>query len=413
MLGSTGPGVGPGTIKPNEGDSMDLPNLTDGFIYLDNASTVYPKPVEVLDGTLEIYKRCGVNPGRSGYDLCLVGGDLVQATRQELTDFFGGTDPSRLCFAYNGSEALNILIYGMVSQGDHVISTAVEHNSVIRPLNHLMRDGVAEVEYVPVDGDGRVDPGEIARRFKPNTALVVVNHGSNVIGAIQPLAEIGRICHERDALLLVDTAQTAGVVPIHVQEMGIDALAFTGHKSLLAPTGIGGLYVADGVDVNITRAGGTGVKSAHPYQLEEYPFRLEIGTGNVLGIIGLHLAQQYIREKGLETIYTHEMEIFAHLQSGLDRVEGVTLHGTKQLTHRLPVLSLTVDGWDPSDVGTLLDADHNIACRTGLQCAPLIHDQMGTSPRGTVRLSVGPMNTMEHAERAIEAVASVAEMRRK
>ncbi|MDP7114585.1 MAG: aminotransferase class V-fold PLP-dependent enzyme, partial [Myxococcota bacterium] len=232
---------------------MDLPNLTDGFIYLDNASTVYPKPVEVLDGTLEIYKRCGVNPGRSGYDLCLVGGDLVQATRQELTDFFGGTDPSRLCFAYNGSEALNILIYGMVSQGDHVISTAVEHNSVIRPLNHLMRDGVAEVEYVPVDGDGRVDPGEIARRFKPNTALVVVNHGSNVIGAIQPLAEIGRICHERDALLLVDTAQTAGVVPIHVQEMGIDALAFTGHKSLLAPTGIGGLYVADGVDVNITR----------------------------------------------------------------------------------------------------------------------------------------------------------------
>jgi cysteine desulfurase / selenocysteine lyase len=391
---------------------VDISNIATDIIYLDNAATVYPKPPAVLDHMLELYKVYGVNPGRSGYDLCLVGGDLVQTTRQELTDFFGGTDPSRLCFAYNASDALNILIFGMVSPGDHVISTAVEHNSVIRPLNHLARDGVAEVEFAPVGDDGRVDPDEIARRIKPNTSLVVVNHGSNVIGAIQPIAEIGRVCHERGVRLVVDTAQTAGVVPIHVQEMGIDALAFTGHKSLLAPTGIGGLYVAEGVEVKITRAGGTGVKSAYPYQLEEYPYRLEIGTGNVLGIVGLHLAQQYIRQQGLANIYAHEMEIFTRLQDGLDRIDGVTLHGTKQLTHRLPVLSLTVDGWDPADVGTLLDGDHNIACRTGLQCAPLIHDQMGTSPRGTVRLSVGPMNTADHAEAAIEAVASIAELRR-
>ncbi len=392
---------------------MELPNLTDDIIYLDNAATVYPKPPEVLDGMLDLYKRYGVNPGRSGYDLCLVGGDLVQTTRQELTDFFGGTDPNRLCFAYNASDALNILIFGMVQPGDHVLSTTVEHNSTIRPLNHLARDGVIEVEYVPAGSDWRVDPDEIARRFRPNTRLVVVNHGSNVIGTIQPVAEIGRICRERGARLVVDTAQTAGVVPIHLQEMNIDALAFTGHKSLLAPTGIGGLYVAEGVEVKHTRAGGTGVKSAYPYQLEEYPYRLEIGTGNVLGIVGLHLAQQYIAKLGLEAIYAHEMEVFARLQGGVEAIEGVTIHGSTDLSHRLPVLSLTIEGWDPADVGTLLDGDHNIACRTGLQCAPLIHDQMGTSPRGTVRLSVGPMNTMDHAEAAIEAVESIAALRRK
>ena len=392
---------------------MELPNLCEDIIYLDNAATVYPKPSEVLDGMLDLYKRYGVNPGRSGYDLCLVGGDLVQTTRQELTDFFGGTDPSRLCFAYNASDALNILIFGMVEPGDHVLSTTVEHNSTIRPLNHLARDGVIEVEYVPAGDDFRVDPEEIARRFRPNTKLVVVNHGSNVIGAIQPVTEIGRICRERGARLIVDTAQTAGVIPIHMGEMNIDALAFTGHKSLLAPTGIGGLYVAEGVHVKHTRAGGTGVKSAYPYQLEEYPYRLEIGTGNVLGIVGLHLAQQYIANLGLDAIYAHEMEIFAHMQGGIEAIDGVNIHGTRALTHRLPVLSITVDGWDPADVGTLLDGDYNIACRTGLQCAPLIHDQMGTSPRGTVRLSVGPMNTMAHADAAIAAVEAIAEIKRK
>ncbi len=391
---------------------MELQNLCEDIIYLDNAATVYPKPPEVLDGMLDLYKRYGVNPGRSGYDLCLVGGDLVQTTRQELTDFFGGTDPNRLCFAYNASDALNILIFGMVQQGDHVLSTTVEHNSTIRPLNHLARDGVIDVEYVPADDDYRVDPAEIARRFRPNTKLVVINHGSNVIGSIQPVAEIGRICRDRGARLVVDTAQTAGVVPIHMGEMHIDALAFTGHKSLLAPTGIGGLYVAEGVEVKHTRAGGTGVKSAYPYQLEEYPYRLEIGTGNVLGIVGLHLAQQYIANHGLGAIYAHEMEVFAHLQAGVEAIDGVNIHGTTSLEHRLPVLSITIDGWDPADVGTLLDGDYNIACRTGLQCAPLIHDQMGTSPRGTVRLSVGPMNAMEHANAAIEAVEAIAAIKR-
>jgi cysteine desulfurase family protein len=387
---------------------MDIEHNADSIIYLDNAATVYPKPAEVLEGMLDLYRQFGVNPGRSGYDLCMVGGNLVEETRRELTEFFGGTDPSRLCFTYNGSDALNILIQGLIEPGDHVVSTRVEHNSVIRPLNHLQKDGVIEVEYAPVDGQGYVDPGEIEKRLRPNTRLVACNHGSNVIGTIQPVTEIGRICREREIRFVVDSAQTAGVVPIHVDEMNIDGLAFTGHKSLLGPMGIGGLYVREGVTVKPTRFGGTGVRSAYPYHLDEYPYRLEVGTGNVLGIVGLHVAQAYIARRGLEEIYGHEMELFSRLQEGLQSIEGLTLHGTTSLENRLPVLSLTVEGRDPSDVGTMLDVDHDIACRTGLQCAPLVHEEMGTAPRGTVRLSVGPMNSSEHVEAAIRAMETIA-----
>jgi cysteine desulfurase/selenocysteine lyase len=391
---------------------MESTPLSEPVIYLDNAATVYPKPPEILDAALDLYKRYGVNPGRSGYDLCLVGGDLVQTTRDTLTRFFGGTDSDRLCFAYNASDALNILIQGMVNPGDHVVSTTVEHNSVIRPLNHLQRDGVITVDYVPTDSNGRVDPDEIVKHLRPETKLVVVNHGSNVIGTIQPVAEIGRLCRERGIRFVVDTAQTAGVVPINVQEMNIDALAFTGHKSLLAPTGIGGMYVAEGVEVKHTRYGGTGVRSAYPFHLDEYPFRLEVGTPNVLGILGLHEAQRHIAERGMDAIYRQEMELFSTLQTGLVDIDGVTLHGTTQLSDRLPVLSLTVEAWDPADVGVLLDGDHNIACRTGLQCAPLIHEQMGTAPRGTVRLSVGPMNNADDVDAAIRGVEDIAAVRR-
>ena len=194
--------------------------------------------------------------------------------------------------------------------------------------------------------------------------------------------------------------------------MNIDALAFTGHKSLLAPTGIGGMYVAEGIEVKHTRFGGTGVRSAYPFHLDEYPFRLEVGTPNVLGILGLHESQRHIAERGMDAIYRHEMELFSTLQGGLVDIDGVTLHGTTQLSDRLPVLSLTVEGWDPADVGVLLDGDHNIACRTGLQCAPLIHEQMGTAPRGTVRLSVGPMNTADDVDAAIRGVEEIAAIRR-
>ncbi len=387
---------------------MDLALDPSKIIYLDNAATTFPKPKEVLDAALDAYTRYGVNPGRSGYDLCLMAGELVATTRKELTRFFGGTDPDRLVFAYNATDALNLAIQGILESGDHAVSTTTEHNSVIRPLNHMARDRGVSVEYVPAGKDGRIDPTEITRRLRRTTKLVVVNHASNVIGTIQPVAEIGKVCRERGVLFLVDASQTAGVVPIDVDAMGIDVLAFTGHKSLLAPTGIGGLYVREGVSVRATRFGGTGVNSVDPYHLEEYPYRLESGTSNVLALAGLHFAQSYIAKRGLEKIYHHEMELFAKLQEGLVAIEGVTLHGTNSLRDRLPVLSFTVAGRDPADVGTLLDVDHNIAARTGLHCAPLIHKQMGTGERGTVRLSVGPLNRASDIEAALAAVTEIA-----
>jgi cysteine desulfurase family protein len=387
---------------------MDLNFDSQKIIYLDNAATTFPKPREVLQQALDAYGRFGVNPGRSGYDLCLVAGELVFETRKMLSAFFGGTKPERLIFAANATDALNLALQGLLKAGDHAITTTTEHNSVIRPLNHLKRDRGVEVDFVPFEAGGLVDPDEIGRRFRPNTRVVVVNHGSNVIGTIQPVAEIGRRCRERGIVLVVDAAQTAGVIPIDVEAMCIDVLAFTGHKSLLGPTGTGGLCVREGVYIRHTRFGGTGVHSAHPYHLDEYPYRLEAGTGNVFGIAGLYFAQQYIAKRGLAEIYRHEMELFARLQEGLQRVEGVTLHGTTSLEHRLPVLSFTIAGRDPADVGSLLDVDYNIAARTGLQCAPLIHQQMGTGERGTVRLSVGPMNKSEDVEAAISAVTEIA-----
>jgi cysteine desulfurase family protein len=387
---------------------MDLALDSSKIIYLDNAATTFPKPKEVLIAALDAYTRFGVNPGRSGYDLCLMAGELVAVTRKELTHLFGGTDPNRLVFTSNATDALNLAIQGILEGGDHVVSTTIEHNSVIRPLNHMARERGVTVEYVAVADDGVVDPAEIRRRLRRNTKLVAVNHGSNVIGTIQPVAEIGRVCRDRGVLFLVDAAQTAGVIPIDVQAMDIDVLAFTGHKSLLAPTGIGGLYVREGVGIRPTRFGGTGVNSVDPYHLEEYPYRLEAGTGNVLGIAGLHFAQAYIAERGMENIYRHEMELFARLQEGLAAIAGVILHGTTRLENRLPVLSLTVEGRDPADVGTMLDVDHNIAVRTGLQCAPLIHRQMGTGERGTVRLSIGPLNKPSDIDAALAAVAEIA-----
>jgi len=387
---------------------MDLNFDSQRIVYLDNAATTFPKPREVLQQALDAYARFGVNPGRSGYDLCLVAGELVYETRKALATFFGGDKPERLAFAANASDALNLAIQGLLASGDHAITTTVEHNSVIRPLNHLKRDRGVAVDFVPFEAGGLVDPDEIAARFRPNTKVVVVNHGSNVIGTIQPVAEIGRRCRERGIVFVVDAAQTAGVIPIDVAAMSIDVLAFTGHKSLLGPTGTGGLYVRDGVEIRQTRFGGTGVHSAFPYHLDEYPYRLEVGTGNLLGIAGLYFAQQYLAKRGVEAIYRHEMELFTRLQSGLERIEGVKLHGTTSLEHRLPVLSFTLAGRDPADVGSLLDVDHDIACRTGLQCAPLIHEQMGTGERGTVRLSVGPMNERKDVDAAIEAVGEIA-----
>lgn len=383
------------------------------LIYLDNAATTFPKPKEVYEFMHQFYMEHGVNPGRSGYDATLETEEVVYSTRKMLTQFFNGTDPYQLTFSYNASDSLNMIIQGMVEKGDHVVSTKVEHNSVLRPLNVLQRDGVCEVTYVPFNEKGYVDPDDIKKAIKKNTKMVIMNHGSNVIGTVQPVGEVGNICGKMGCCFAVDASQTAGAQKIDVQKMGIDLLAFTGHKGLMGPTGIGGSYIKKDLPIKGTRHGGTGVRSAYPYHLEEFPYRMECGTLNIIGVAGLHAGQKWLEEKGVVTIHNQEMELWDKLLTGIQKIEGIKVYCAESKENHNAVLSFNIDGWDAADVGTMLDVDYNIACRTGLQCAPLVHEQLGTTEiHGTVRFSVGPFNTEEHIDKAIEAVKEIAAIKK-
>ena len=385
------------------------------IIYLDNAATSFPKPDVVHDAVRDFYSKNGVNPGRTGCDLALNAEQMIHGTRKRLSAFFNKSlveagkpkDPNRLVFTMNATMSLNLIINGTVGPGDHVVTTMLEHNSVIRPVNHKVAEG-AEATYVVPDAEGYLDPEEVRKAIKKNTKLVIVNHGSNVTGVVQDIGAIGAVCREEGVPFAVDTAQTAGVLPIDMAECNISFLAFTGHKGLLAPTGTGGICVADDAQITGTIYGGTGVRSAVPYHLEEYPYRLEAGTQNLAGIAGLSAGLDWVEKKGLNSIYQHEIRLLGMLQEGLSEIEGVRICGTRKLENRVATMSITVDNYDASDIGTILDVDYDIQTRTGLHCAPLIHEHHGTTPRGTIRLSVGPFNTSEHIETAIKAVVEVA-----
>jgi cysteine desulfurase family protein len=379
------------------------------LIYLDNGATSFPKPTEVYDFMDQFYRKLGVNPGRSGYDLCLETGELVEGTRKELTEFFNGTDPNRLCFSYNSTDALNLIIFGLLAEGDHAITTNLEHNSVLRPLYHLYRDKNVEVDYIPFDARGFVDPEDFPKKFKKNTRLVIVSHASNVIGTVQPVKEIGRLCRENGILFAIDASQSAGKIPIDMEVMNIDIVAFTGHKSLLGPTGIGGLYVREGIEIKHTRAGGTGVRSAVRTHLDEYPYRLEYGTLNTLGVAGLHAGLKWILEKGMHNIHEQEMRLTAMLRDGLKDVDGVKPYCQDSLDNHISIFLFNIEGLEALNTGTILDVDYNIASRTGLHCAPLVHQQLGTDTiHGAVRFGIGPFNTDDHIAAAVQAVKDIA-----
>lgn len=385
--------------------------MSDGLVYLDNAATSFPKPTEVLRDAVERYGRVGVSPGRGSYDLAFEARQLVIETRERLAAFFNAPDPSRVIFASNASDALNLAVQGMLERGDHVVSTRLEHNSVLRPLHHLRVNGTIDYDLVPFDRSGFVDPDEIVAVMRPETRLVVVTHASNVLGSIQPIAEIGRRCRKRGVPLLVDAAQTAGVVPIDMEACCLGAVAFTGHKSLLAPTGIGGLVLHPDVAIESTRFGGTGMESESLVHTQSFPYRLEAGTLNMLGIIGLSAALDYIERKSMAMLYEREMTLFARLTEGLQTVEGIRLYNIGDPSQRVALLTLNVEGIDPEDVGSILDADFGIAVRVGLHCAPLVHEDLGTAPRGGVRFSLGPFNTAAHVDAAIAAIAAIARMK--
>ncbi len=384
------------------------------IIFLDNGATSFPKPNRVYEFMDYFYRNFGVNPGRSGYDLCLETGSLVEETRRLLTKFFNGRDPNRLCFSYNSTDALNLIIFGLLKEGDHAITTTLEHNSVLRPLYHLWKYGGVEVDYIPFDGRGFVDPDDFPKKFKTNTRLVIVNHASNVIGTVQPIKEIGRHCRERGILFAVDTSQSSGKIPIDMEKDNLDVLAFTGHKSLLGPTGIGGLYVREGIEIRHTRAGGTGVRSAQRTHLDEYPYRLEYGTLNVLGVAGLNAGLKWIESRGLQAIHEQEMKLTALLRDGLENTEGITLYCQDDLRDHISIFLFNVCGLEAINTSTILDVDHNIASRSGLHCAPLVHEQLGTDKiEGAVRFGIGPFNTEEDIRTAIGAVKEIASFQKR
>jgi cysteine desulfurase family protein len=383
------------------------------FVYLDNAATTFPKPAEVIRFMCDFYATRGVNPGRTGFDLALEAEDTMLESRQALTDFFGGTDRNRLVFSLNVTDALNLLIGSVLKPGDHAITTCLEHNSVLRPMYQQRERGI-EVDFVPFDEHGFVDPADIEARIRPNTKLVVMNHGSNVIGTIQPVAEVGEICRKAGVLFAVDVAQTAGLVDIDVAEMNIDVACFTGHKSLFGPTGTGGMYMAEHVDLMPCRSGGTGVKSALKSQPRDYPWRFEFGTLNTMGIAGLLAGQRWIASKGgVKALYEEEMTHATRLYEVLKAMDNVTLYCADMTRNHLPVFVFNIDGLPADQAGQLLDVEHNVITRTGLHCAPLVHEGIGTAEiDGTVRFSVGAFTTADDIDRAIAGVTDIAEYAR-
>jgi len=382
-------------------------------IYLDNAATTFPKPDEVYKFMDHFYRNNGVSPGRSGFDAAIAAEEVVMETRDLLVNLFNGDDPNHLTFSYNASDSLNMIIQGIVEKGDHVITTMLEHNSVLRPLHHLELDGTIEITYVPFDDHGYVDTEDIKKEIKENTKMVIVNHSSNIIGTVQPVSQIGKVCKEANVYFVLDASQSAGIIPIDIKEMNIDIVVFTGHKCLMGPTGIGGSYVKDHVKINSTRFGGTGVRSAQKTHLEQFPYRLECGTLNIVGVAGLNAGIKWLNKQGIANIHNHEITLWDKLRKGLQNIDKVTTYCAESIENQNAVLSFNIKGFEAGDVGVMMDVDYNIACRTGLQCSPKVHERLGTIDlHGTVRISAGPFNTEEEIELAIAAVEDIASIPR-
>ena len=378
------------------------------MIYLDNAATTFPKPAAVLRGMVETYAEVGVSPGRGNHDLATKAGDLVDAARARVARFFGAPDPTRVIFGANATDALNTAILGLVRPGDHVVTTRLDHNSVLRPLHHLAETGVITWDAVGFDDAGFVDPDAVEALFRPNTRAIVMTHASNVIGTIQPVAEIARRCAARGVPVVIDAAQSAGQVPIDMGELGVAALAFTGHKSLYGPSGIGGLVVMPGLELETSRFGGTGMDSASLVHTQTYPLRLEAGTLNLLGVIGLTLGMDFVEAQSVPAIHARETALLTRLRDGLAAIPGVTLYRADDLAGHVAVLTASVDGVHPQDVGAILDGDFDIAVRVGVHCAPLVHRDLGTIDRGAVRFSLGAFTTDDEIDAAIEAMRVIA-----
>lgn len=380
------------------------------MIYFDNAATSWPKPESVYKAVEHCMRETGANPGRSGHQMSIEAGRVIFNARADLCDFFNAGDEARVALAFNTTDALNIAIKGLLRKGDHVITSSIEHNSVMRPLRMLESKGDIEITVIRCSPEGFIDIDEIEKNIKDNTRLVTTTHASNVIGTILPIAEIGAMlkgCSQ--TYFLVDAAQTAGVYPIDVQKLNVDLLAFAGHKGLLGPQGTGGLYIAEGMeDVLVTlKEGGTGSRSEEEIHPDILPDKFESGTKNTPGLAGLSAGIEYIMEKGLDNIRKHEENLTRLLINKLQEIDKITIYGPKDASKQTAVISINVEGLPSSDVGYYLDSEYSVMTRVGLHCAPTTHKTIGTSPDGTVRLSMGLFNTEEEVHSVCEALKQI------
>ena len=376
-------------------------------IYFDNAATSWPKPAAVRAALDDYFGDAGGNPGRSAHRMSVAAARIVENAREALAELFHANDPSRIVFTQNATHALNLALYGLLRPGDHVVTTSMEHNSVMRPLRHLETLGV-ELTVVACHPDGMLDVDGLRRALQPGTRLLVTTHGSNVVGALTPLSAVAALARERGILYLVDAAQTAGAIPIDVQEMGMDLLAFSGHKGLLGPTGTGGLYIREEVVLAPLLRGGTGSDSAQETQPEFLPDVHESGTLNVAGIAGLGAGVLFLSEIGIEAVMTHERKLVAQFLAGAAEISGITVYGPQEAALQCGVVSFNVAGAMPSEVALILDQSFGIMARPGLHCAPGAHHTLGTFPTGTVRFSFGWFNTPSEVDAAVEALREIA-----
>ena len=379
------------------------------LIYFDNAATSWPKPAVVQEAITHFLSEVGGSPGRSGHRMSIAASRIVSDARDDLAQLFGVSDPSRIAFTKNSTEALNIAIQGLLAGGGHAITSSIEHNSVMRPLRQLEQAGSIELTVVQCGPDGQLDPDDLRKALRSDTRLVTTLQASNVTGTLLPVAEIGAIAQAAGVPYLVDASQTAGAYPIDVTRDHIDLLAFTGHKSLLGPTGTGGLYCREGLDPEPILRGGTGSKSEQEYQPDFMPDRYEAGTMNVLGLAGLGASVRYILGRGVESVAKHERTLVECFLAGAAALPGLTLYGPTDIRQRIGVVCFTIAGLTTSKLGLLLDHEYGIMSRIGLHCAPAAHRTIGTFPDGTVRFGFSVFNTPEQVNRTLQALAAILE----
>jgi cysteine desulfurase/selenocysteine lyase len=380
------------------------------MIYFDNAATSWPKPPGVAEAMVHFINEVGANPGRAGHRRAVEAGRIVYNAREAVAELFNAPDPLRIAFGHNVTEALNLALRGLLQPGDHVITSSMEHNSVMRPLRALERQGV-ELTVVGCSPEGFLAPADVEAAIQSNTTMVALNHASNVVGTLLPVAEVGRICRQHDLLFLVDAAQTGGAYPVDVQADAIDLLGFTGHKSLGGPMGTGGLIVGGRVDekrMEPLKRGGTGSHSEHEEQPDFMPDMCESGTPNVVGLAGLEAGVRWVLERGVEAVRAHEVALTQRLLAGLRAIPGVTVYGCCDAELQTATVSFNIAGLEPSEVGLRLDDEYGVMCRVGLHCAPAAHKTLGTFPVGTVRFGLSAFNALDEVEAALAAVGELA-----